>query len=143
MRDIEESYRLKYQKRAILGAISYAGSHLLSLLYLALYGRYVSDTLSEARAVRASDALALPCPFTSKLANHHLLAALLRRRAEMLEIPVQFFAISPERVRRTSLLDGLRAIAVAVGGRLKRPPRPASPVVTGDEPSRDRAWTGF
>jgi 2-phospho-L-lactate transferase/gluconeogenesis factor (CofD/UPF0052 family) len=143
VRDIEESYRLKYQKRAMLGAVSYAGSHLLSLLYLALYGRYISDTLSEARAVRASDAVALPCPFTSKLANHYLLATLLRRRAEMLEIPVQFFAISPERVRRTSLLDGLRAIAVAVGGRLKRPSRSVLPATTGDKPSRDRAWTGF
>jgi 2-phospho-L-lactate transferase/gluconeogenesis factor (CofD/UPF0052 family) len=142
VRDIEESYRLKYQKRAVLGAISYAGSHLLSLLYLALYGRYISDTLSEARAVRASIAASLPCPFTSKLANHHLLATLLRRRAEMLEIPVQFLAISPERVRRTSLFDGLRAIAVAVGGRLKRPSRPPllGPV---DDPPRHRAWTGF
>ncbi len=142
VRDIEESYRLKYEKKAILGAISYAGSHLLSLLYLALYGRYVSDTLSEARAIRSSDALALACPLTSKQANQYLLPMLLRRRAEMLEIPVQFFAISPDRVRRTSVFDGLRAIALAVGGRLKRPPHPA-PVTTPGDPHRHRAWTGF
>jgi 2-phospho-L-lactate transferase/gluconeogenesis factor (CofD/UPF0052 family) len=142
VRDIEESYRLKYEKKAILGAISYAGSHLLSLLYLALYGRYVSDTLSEARAIRSSDALALACPLTSKQANQYLLPMLLRRRAEMLEIPVQFFAISPDRVRRTSVFDGLRAIALAVGGRLKRAPQPA-PVTTPGDPHRHRAWTGF
>jgi hypothetical protein len=60
----------------------------------------------------------------------------------MLEIPVQFFAISPDRVRRTSIFDGLRAIALAVGGRLKRVPGPAPVTVPGD-PHRDRAWTGF
>lgn len=140
VRDIEESYRLKYEKKALLGAISYAGSHLLSLLYLALYGRYISDTLSEARAIRASDALALPCPLTSKLANQYLLPMLLRRRAEMQEIPVQFFAISPERVRRTSIGDGLRAIGVAVAGRLKPPARPTPLAAPGDQ--RHRAWTG-
>ena len=142
VRDIEESYRLKYEKKAVLGAISYVGSHLLSLLYLSLYGRYISDSLSAARAVRASDALALTCPLTSKLANQYLLPILLRRRAEMLEVPVQFFSISPERVRRTSVFDGLRAIGVAVAGRLKRPVRPAPPA-TPDDPRRDRAWTGF
>jgi 2-phospho-L-lactate transferase/gluconeogenesis factor (CofD/UPF0052 family) len=141
VRDIEESYRLKYEKKAMLGAISRAGSHLLSLLYLGLYGRYISDTLSQARAIRASDALALKAPLTSKLANQYLLPSLLRRQAEMLEIPVQFFAISPERVRRTSILDGLRAVGVAVAERLKRP-RPAPAVTPGDRRSH-RAWTGF
>jgi hypothetical protein len=90
-------------------------------LYLGLHGRYVSDTLSAARAVRAADALAVRCALTHKLANHHLLSSLLRRRAEMLEIPVQFYSISPERVRRTSIMDGLRAIAVVVAQSRVRP----------------------
>lgn len=141
IRDIEESYRLRYRKRALLGAISYAGSHLLSLLYLGLYGRYVSDTLSEARAIRASDALALRCPLTSKRTNQYLLPALLRRRAEMLEIPVQFLAISPDRVRRTSVFDGLRAIGIAVSERLKPAPRPV-PVATPSDEHPHRVWTG-
>ena len=47
---------------AVLGAVSYAGSHVLSLAYLVLYGRYVSDTLSAVRAVRAADALAIRRP---------------------------------------------------------------------------------
>lgn len=141
MRDIEESYRLKYQKKAMLGAISYIGSHLLSLLYLGLYGRYVSDTLSEARAIRASDALVLRCALTSKRTNQYLLPALLRRRAEMLEIPVQFFAISPDRVRRTSVLDGLRAIGIAVAERLKPVPRSA-PVAPHRDEQPHRVWTG-
>ena len=120
VRDIQASYRLRYRHRAMLGAVSYAGSHVLSLLYLALYGRYVSDTLSAARAVRVGDALRVPVPLTDKLANQHLLSLLLRRKAEMFEVPVQFFAISPDQVRRTSAWDGLRAIGAVLEGRVQR-----------------------
>ena len=119
VRDIHASYRLMYRRRTLLGAISYAGSHLLSLLYLTLYGRYISDTLSGVRAVRAADALRVPGLLTDKLANQRLLSVLLRRKAEMFEVPVQFFPISPEQVRRTSPLEGLRAIAAALGGRVR------------------------
>lgn len=119
VRDIHESYRLKYHQRTLLGAISYAGSHALSVLYLALFGRYVSDTLSAARAIRVADAVAVPVPLTHKMANQHLLSGLLRRKAEMLEVPVQFFSISPEQVRRTTPLDGLRAMLTAVRARLR------------------------
>jgi hypothetical protein len=120
VKDIHESYRLKYRHRSLLGAVSYVGSHVLSLLYLALYGRYVSDTLSAARVVRASDVMRLPCVVTDKLANQHLLSLLLRRRAEMFEVPVQFFSISPAQVKRTSPLDGLRAVLAVLRGRVRR-----------------------
>ena len=123
VRDIHESYRLKYRHNLWLGAISYAGSHLLSLLYLMLYGRYVSDTLSAARAVRTSIAGSIGVGLTDKQANQHLLAALLGRRAEMYEIPVQFFPISPERVRRTSFVDGLISVAGIVWQRVAGPGR--------------------
>ncbi|MGH9311390.1 MAG: 2-phospho-L-lactate transferase CofD family protein, partial [Vicinamibacterales bacterium] len=125
VRDIHESYRLKYRHRTVVGAISYAGSHVLSLAYLALYGRYVSDTLSGARVVRAADVLRLPGLLTDKLANQHLLSVLLRRRAEMFEVPVQFFSLSPAQVKRTSPLDGVRALATVLAGRVRRFRRPA------------------
>lgn len=134
VRDIHESYRLKYRHRTVLGAVSYAGSHALSLLYLGLFGRYVSDTLSAARAVRVRDAVGIPVPLTHKLANQHLLSALLRRRAEMFEVPVQFFSISPEQVRRTTPLDGVRAIGTALAARLR--PAPATPAAVAPRPSR-------
>jgi hypothetical protein len=120
--DIHESYRLKYRHRTLLGALSYLGSHLLSLTYLALYGRYVSDTLSAVRVVRAADALSVPGLLTDKLLNQRLLSVLLRRGAEMFEVPVQFFALSPELVKRTSPFDGLRALATALRGRLTATP---------------------
>jgi hypothetical protein len=133
VRDIQASYRLRYRHRSVLGAVSYVGSHVLSLLYLALYGRYVSDTLSAARAVRVTDALRIPSLLTDKLANQHLLSVLLRRQAEMFEVPVQFFAISPQQVRRTRPIDGLLAIATVLRGRIRRfddsssGPAPAGP----------------
>jgi len=114
VRDIEESYRLRYRKNALLGAVSYFGSHALSLAYLFMYGRYISDTLSAVRAVRAADAFDTGIDLTDKRANHLLLSELLRRKAEILEIPVQFFGISPDRVKRTSPLEGLQALATIV-----------------------------
>jgi 2-phospho-L-lactate transferase/gluconeogenesis factor (CofD/UPF0052 family) len=121
IRDIEESYRLRYRTNAVLGAISYAGSHVLSLAYLVFYGRYISDTLSAVRAIRAADAFDPAVDLTHKRANHLLLSALLRRKADILEIPVRFFPISPERVKRTSPLDGLQALGAIIWRRFSSP----------------------
>ena len=110
VRDIEESYRLKYRHRSFMKAASYLGSHVLSLAYLLFYGRYVSDTLSGLRAVRVADALTVPVPLSHKQLNFHLLSRLLRRKAEMFEVPVHFYSLSPDRVRRTTVGDGLSAL---------------------------------
>jgi hypothetical protein len=117
VRDIHESYRLRYKSNVGLGAVSYIGSHVLSLAYLLLYGRYISDTLSAVRAVRASDALEAGIELTHKRANQFLLSRLLRRRAEILELPVQFFPISPDKVKRTSPFEGLQSLATIVAQR--------------------------
>jgi hypothetical protein len=114
VRDIEESYRLRYRNNVLMGAISHVGSYLLSLAYLALYRRYISDTLSAVRAVRAEDAFAGNIDLTDKRANHLLLTRLLRRQADILEIPVRFFPISPERVKRTSPGEGLEALGIII-----------------------------
>lgn len=127
VRDIEESYRLRYNKKALLGAVSYVGSHVLSLAYLAMYGRYMSDTLSAVRAVRASDVFDPDVDLSRKDANHLLLSTLLRRKAEVLEIPVRFLPLAPERVKRTTPLDGIRALATIVWRRIASPRRAGSP----------------
>jgi hypothetical protein len=87
-----------------------------------LYGRYVADTLSGVRAIRASDALAVPVPLTHKLVNQYLLGNLMRRRADLLEVPVQFLPLSADRVRRTSMGEGLRSIGTMVRTRFGRRP---------------------
>ena len=111
IRDIEASYRLRYRRSPLAGLVSFAGSHLLSVAYLLLFGRYVSDTLSGVRAVRASDVVDLRVSPADRNVNHELLAALLKRKAGLLEVPVQFLPLSPDRVQRTSARDGLRALA--------------------------------
>jgi 2-phospho-L-lactate transferase/gluconeogenesis factor (CofD/UPF0052 family) len=121
VRDIAESLRFRYQKTPLVGAMSAVGSHALSLACLLLYGRYISDTLSGARAIRTEDALSINVPLTHKRANQHLLARLLRRKAEILEIPVQFFPLSPEKVKRTSIVEGLGLLGGLITGRLLPP----------------------
>ena len=119
-----ESIRLPFPESRIGGAISALGSHLLSFACLLLYGRYISDTLSAVRAVRAGDVLGIEAPLVHKRANQYLLARLLRRKAEILEVPVQFFPISPERVKRTSVFEGLQSLGTLVAGRLRTPEMP-------------------
>jgi 2-phospho-L-lactate transferase/gluconeogenesis factor (CofD/UPF0052 family) len=125
LKDIEASYRLRYRRRALLGSFSYVGSHVLSAAYLLLFGRYISDTLSGVRAVRAGFLTSLPVAPDDKLANQYLLCALLREKADLLETPVQFLPLSPERVRRTTLAEGLRSLAVIAWQRITRPKRTA------------------
>jgi hypothetical protein len=50
--------------------------------------------------------------------NQHLLSVLLRRKAEMFEVPVQFFSMAPDRVKRTTPLEGLRAAATVLKARV-------------------------
>jgi 2-phospho-L-lactate transferase/gluconeogenesis factor (CofD/UPF0052 family) len=134
VRDIEQSYRLRYRNNMLMGAISHAGSYLLSVAYLALYRRYISDTLSAVRAVRARDAFGDDVDLTDKSANHLLLTRLLRRQADILEIPVRFFPMSPDRVKRTSPWEGLQALGIIVwrrfagGGNDASTSRPTEPV---------------
>ena len=117
VRDIEESYRLRYSASTLRGMISYLGSYALSVACLALYGRYITDTLSGVRAIRAADVLDPRVDLAHKNANHVLLSGLLRRKAEILEIPVRFVPLSPDRVKRTTAIEGMRALATLVARR--------------------------
>ena len=143
VRDIEESLRLRYRHQRMLRAASYVGSHFLSLACLVLYGRYISDTLSAVRAIRTEDALGIDIPLTHKRANQYLLARLLRRKAEILEIPVRFFPLSPERVKRTSVFEGIQSLGALMSGRLRPAPAPrpagsGSTAGAAGEPGPDR-----
>lgn len=126
--DIRQAYRLVYRNDRIRGALSWVGSHLLSLSYLFLYGRYLSDTLSGARAVRASILRDEPVRFDRGDFNQVILSRLLRDHAEVIETPVSYFPISPEKVRRTTMQDGLLALLTILRLRLtaRRAPRAAT-----------------
>ena len=130
--DIRESYRLVYRHKRIKAFVSYLGSHLLSLSYLVLYGRYISDTLSGARVIRSSFLRERDLFLHLRDFNQIVLGNLLRQRAEIFETPVYYFPISPEKVRRTTVVDGVRSLWTILKGRWRRipPPAPASPART-------------
>ncbi len=140
-RDVDAAVRLVYRHNWWLGMASRFGSHVLSVLYLVLFGRYISDTLSGARAVRARTLFDLRVDPSHKLANHQLLSGLLRDRGEILEIPVRFLPISPERVKRTSILDGLRAILEVVVRRFGSRPARTNPQRPAEMSSAEKTVT--
>jgi 2-phospho-L-lactate transferase/gluconeogenesis factor (CofD/UPF0052 family) len=141
VKDINESYKLRYRNKLILGTISYIGSHLLSLTYLLLYGRYISDTLSAVRAIRASFMGADGIDLKRRFINQQILSLLLRNRADIVETPVQFFPISPEKVTRTSVWDGMQSLLMILWWRFK--PIEGGKVAAGaDLPLHDRAQAG-
>ena len=117
--DIETSVRLRYRHNAWLRAASLVGSHALSAGYLLLYGRYVSDTLSGVRALRARYLTGDAIDMNDRLLNQRLLSRLLADRAEFLETPVRFYPMSPDQVRRTSVTEGLHALLMMVWWRLR------------------------
>lgn len=112
--DIRESYKLRYRHNVVVGAISYVGSHLLSLAYLMRYGRYMSDTLSSARAVRSTLLKSAGFDLSHPCFNQLLLSRLLQSRAEIIETPVQFFPLAPAKAKRTTVWGGLRSLAAAL-----------------------------
>jgi 2-phospho-L-lactate transferase/gluconeogenesis factor (CofD/UPF0052 family) len=119
LRDIEASLRLRYRHRAGLRLASTVGSHLLSAAYLMMYGRYISDTLSGVRAVRTSFLTAPGVTLSDPLLNQRLLSRMLAHQAEILETPVRFYAMSPAQVRRTTVSQGLAALAKIVAWRFQ------------------------
>ena len=64
--------------------------------------------------MRVADALRVPVALTHKQANQYLLSGLLRRKAEMFEVPVHFYSLSPAQVRRTTFADGVQAVGTIV-----------------------------
>jgi 2-phospho-L-lactate transferase/gluconeogenesis factor (CofD/UPF0052 family) len=126
VRDIEASLRLRYRHHTWLRIASEFGSHLLSAAYLVLYGRYISDTLSGVRAVRGETIADPAIDFGDKLLNQRLLSSLLAQRAEILETPVRFYTISPAQVRRTSVAEGLKSLAMILWWRMRRQRTPSA-----------------
>jgi hypothetical protein len=120
--DIHHAYRMLHHSTPVRGAVSYLGSHLLSLACLVLYGRYVSDTLSGVRAIRTAVLQKNRLDPTHPSANFQMLSVLLRSGAEVIETPVRYFPIDPQKVKRTSVGEGFAALRTLVRGRLTRRP---------------------
>jgi len=117
--EVRESYKLRYRRNRVLGLVSWVGSHMLGIAYLFLYGRHVSDVLSGARAVRGTYLEHPDIQLGDKCLNEHVLSMLLRDKAEVIEMPVQFFSMSPDKVKRTTVGDGVRAFRTIIAWRWK------------------------
>jgi 2-phospho-L-lactate transferase/gluconeogenesis factor (CofD/UPF0052 family) len=120
--DIKQAYHLVYRHKSVKAVISYVGSHVLSFCYLLFYGRYISDTLSGARVVRASYLRDAELDYHRRDFNQLVLSKLLRHHAEVFETPVYYFPISPEKIRRTTVGEGLRSLFTILKGRLRPQP---------------------
>ena len=117
--DMRASYKFRYHHHMVLGLVSYMGSYLLSLSYLFLYGRYVSDTLSGLRLVRSELLSSSREKFDSENFNQYLLSSLLDSKGRVFEVPVDFLPMSPNKVKRTGVMEGLKAFCVIVARRVK------------------------
>ena len=117
LRDIAGSYRVRYGAKPLAGIVSAIGSHVLSLICLLLYGRYITDTLSGVRAVRTSELLPALASSWRNL-NARLLGSLLRRRADILEVPVRFVSQGAERDPSGRLAEGARMLVALITGRV-------------------------
>jgi hypothetical protein len=53
-------------------------------------------------------------------ANFQMLSVLLRLQAEVIETPVRYFPISPQKVKRTTIREGVRALWTLVRQRFTR-----------------------
>ena len=118
--DVQASYQFRYQKHWLLGLISRLGSHALSLIYLVLYGHFISDTLSGLRIVRTDVLKQLNLAIEQENFNQKLLCKLLRDKGMVFEMPVGFLPISPDKVKRTSVVQGLKNLGVIVVQRFKK-----------------------
>ena len=110
--DVQASYQFRYQKNWLLGIISRVGSHALSLMYLTLYGHFISDTLSGLRIVKTEEFKRLDLRIQDDSFNQLLLCKLLKGKGMVYEMPVGFLPMSPDKVKRTSVSQGLKNIGV-------------------------------
>ncbi len=137
--DIKQAYALVYRHSFVKAAISRVGSHVLSLAYLLLYGRYIADTLSGVRAIRAAFLRSHPVDPHRRDFNQVVLSGLLRERAEVIEAPVHYFPISPQKIRRTTVADGLRSLVTIVRSRFGRRAEPGTSASVVTAPSLSKA----
>ena len=140
VRDIQESYRLRYRIATCSSAQSATSAATCSVWPTCSCTAATFPTRCRPCARCApTDALEIGHRLTHKRANQFLLARLLRRKAEILEIPVQFFPISPEKVKRTSPFEGLQSLATIVAHRFAA--GASAPERASDAGKRDGART--
>ncbi len=94
--------------------ISKYGGMALSVLSLLLYNRFVSDPLTSIKAFDARLLKSLGLCSQGVDLDTEIIAKLALRRIFLMEVPVQFFPRTKKDGKKTTVFDGIKAIAVLI-----------------------------
>jgi 2-phospho-L-lactate transferase/gluconeogenesis factor (CofD/UPF0052 family) len=117
--DPDERLRQVYRDSGLLYLLSKYGGMLLSTVTLFLFNRYVTDTLTSLKAVEGTLIRSLDLRGEGIDFDMELVAKLSRRREYILEIPVAYHPRGRAEGKKTTIGDGLRAIAALLRHRFR------------------------
>lgn len=123
--NLENTLQYIYGQNRLLYFLSKYGGMLLSILCLVLYNRYVSDPLSSLKGYDRmmienlnlqSDGVSLECEIIAKVSQLHCF---------ILEVPVDYMPRTRAEGKKTTLRDGIAAIAALFTSRVKPTKKPS------------------
>lgn len=108
--DLSERLKAIYRNNRRLYLMSKYGGMLLSILTLFLYNRYVSDVLSSIKGFDAHLLRSLDLESDGIDIETEIVAKLSRKREYMFELPVEYKPRTRTTGKKTTALDGLKAV---------------------------------
>jgi len=116
--NLSRSLRHVYNNNWILYVTSKYGGMLLSIATLLLYNRYFSDVLSSFKGYDAQLLRALNLESSGLDLETEIVAKLSHRQEYVMEMPANFKPRTRQQGKKTSAMDGLRALGALVRFRL-------------------------
>ena len=90
--------------------ISFIGGHILSLWTLLLYGRLITDTLTGYKMFDGPLVRGLTLVSTGFELDHEITTKILRKREDILEVPITYFPRSRLEGKKIRNSDGVKAL---------------------------------
>lgn len=109
--DLSERVRRIYQGNVLGYLVGKYGGILLSVVSLLLYNRFVTDPLTSVKAFDTRLLRDLRLRSNGVDLETEIIAKLARRRTFILEVPVEFHPRRKDEGKKTTVLDGLKALA--------------------------------
>lgn len=109
-----------YQGNYLLYFASKYGGMTASFLCLALYNRYISDAFTGIKAFDARILKSLKLTSNSLNLDTEIIAKLGRRGIFILELPVDYWPRTRKEGKKTTVLDGIKAILTLLSLRFKK-----------------------
>jgi len=108
--DLSSQLSAVYNGRYLPYIISKYGGMLLSIVTLLLYNRYVSDTLTSIKGFDAEFLRSLDLRSNGMDLDTEIVAKVCRRRVYILEIPVEYTARTKAQGKKSTPLQGIKAV---------------------------------